>query len=499
MAGVIIPTSSAGAHHHQQSYSNDMPGPHPTSLSVILITSNGVGMGHLTRQLTVALSAQDELDPVLLSLSGALPSVRTAVARGRLPELSGVRTEYCPSRRSGWPPHGGPARRLRQLHPAYGWEAYFSDRIRALVAETDARLVLFDGVVPYAGLRSARRALPDTAFVWMRRGMWRAGVGSQWLEHSDLFDLVVEPGDFAAAGDAGLTATRQDAQRIAPISIADAITLHRQGEARRALGLDPDRPALLLTPGTGALEDVAAPVRAALATVRRHAPDWQVAVTSPALARHGVGNDDGVVLLHDTYPLARSLAAFNAAVSAAGYNSVHELLGAAVPTVLVPGQALGTDDQPGRAATLAAAGACLTVPPDEPRAMADSVARLLDPDTAEELRHHCRSLPATTGGVDAARLLLDLAGQANAPAGLAQGQPWGPPAWRRALPDPRTPVTWPDTDSSPAQGRRRRTSLRLTQELPPHRVGDDPVEHLVDNASAEYRQARQAIAHWIYR
>ena len=109
-------------------------------LPVLLVTSNGVGMGHLTRQLTVALSAPDTLDPVLMSLSGALPTVRTAVAAGRLPELAGVRTEYCPSRKSGWLPKGGPSRRLRELHPAYGWEPYVADRLRALVAETGATL-----------------------------------------------------------------------------------------------------------------------------------------------------------------------------------------------------------------------------------------------------------------------------------------------------------------------------------------------------------------------
>lgn len=468
-------------------------------MPVVLATSNGVGMGHLTRQLTLALSAPAGLDPVLLSLSGALPTVRAAVMTGRLPELSRVRTEYCPSRKSTWLPKGGLPRRLRKVHPAYGWEPYFRDRIRALVAETGARVVLFDGVVPYAGLRAARTALPDTAFVWMRRGMWRSGVGAAWLEHADLFDLVIEPGDFAAAGDTGPTATRHDARRVAPISIADAIELHDRAAAREALGLDPDRPALLLTPGTGALEDVASPVRAALSALRRLAPDWQVAVTSPALARHGVGSDDDVVLLTDTYPLARSLAAFDGAVSAAGYNSVHELLGAAVPTILVPGQSLGTDDQPGRAATLAEAGACLTVQPGDPQAMADAMTQLLDPETAEQLRQRCGLLPATTGGSEAAHLLVDLAGSASAPEGLAQGRPWGPPAWRRALPDLRTPVAWPITDHPAGSRHQGDPPLLLTETLPDHGVGEDPLEHLLDGASPDYRAARADIARWIYR
>lgn len=476
-----------------------MRGEPSTPLPVVLATSNGVGMGHLTRQLTVALGAREHLDPVLFSLSGALPTVRTAVAEGRLPELSGVRTEYCPSRRSGWLPKGGPALRLRRLYPAYNWEPYFADRICALVAETGARVVLFDGVVPYAGLRAARERLPGTAFVWMRRGMWGAGTGEKWLTHSGLFDLVIEPGDFAGAGDRGPTAARDDATRVAPISIREALTLHDRARARRALGLDPDRPALLLTPGTGALEDVAAPVRVALEVVRRHAPHWQVAVTSPALARHGIvadGND--VVLLTDTYPLARSLAAFDAAVSAAGYNSVHELLGAGVPTVLVPGQAVGTDDQPGRAATLAGAGACLAVDPADAEGMRRAVTCVLDPAAAAELSAACRDLPPATGGAQTARLVVDLAAGREPPAGIAAAGPWGPPVWRRALPDPRTPVDL-GTDPRSRPPHRGSRPLHVTEQLPPHRIGPDPLEHLVEGSSAAYRSARLDIARWLYR
>ena len=115
------------------------------------------------------------------------------------------------------------------------------------------------------------------------------------------------------------------------------------------------------------------------------------------------------------------------------------------------------------------------------------------------LRAACRELPDTTGGVEAARLLVDLAARSGPPQGLAEHGPWGPPTWRRALPDPRTPVTWPSAEGEPGAERRGRHPLRLTEELPAHRVGQDPLEHLVEGASAEYRRARADIARWIYR
>lgn len=465
-----------------------------SGLPVVLATSNGVGMGHLTRQVAVAASAPRDLDPILLSLSGALPTVRQAVAKGDLPELAGLRTEYCPSRRSGWLPERGVAAALRRRYPPYQWEPYVRDRLRALVAETGARALLFDGVVPYRGLREARAALPGTPFVWMRRGMWREGVGADWLEHASVFDAVVEPGDFAAAGDRGLTRDRTDAHRVAPVSIRGSIALHDRVAARAALGLDPDRPALLLTPGTGALEDVAGPVRAALAHVRATGAGWQVAVTSPALARHGLGDEQGVVLLKDVYPLARSLAAFDAAISAAGYNSVHELLGARIPTLLVPGLALGADDQLGRAQTLAAEGRCLVARPDDPAAIERGVAGLLDEGVRDALAQSCAGLPAATGGTETGALLVEIAQAASAPRPLDLDASWGPPPWRDRLPDLRTPVVWPGEESTGA-GRR---PLAITDELPPV-IGQDPVEHLVEGSSPGYRQVREQVARWIYR
>jgi predicted glycosyltransferase len=53
-------------------------------------------------------------------------------------------------------------------------------------------------------------------------------------------------------------------------------------------------------------------------------------------------------------------AAFDFAVSAAGYNSFHELLSARMPTVFIP-QERGFDDQLRRAETAYQSGACLLV------------------------------------------------------------------------------------------------------------------------------------------
>ena len=58
----------------------------PSPPVVIFMTSNGVGMGHLSRQLTLALSEPPREGSVIFSLSGALPRIMAASRSGELPE-----------------------------------------------------------------------------------------------------------------------------------------------------------------------------------------------------------------------------------------------------------------------------------------------------------------------------------------------------------------------------------------------------------------------------
>jgi predicted glycosyltransferase len=351
--------------------------------SILLVTSNGTGMGHLTRQTAVARALGDRADCVLLSLSSGISVV----------ESQGIRAEYLPSYQRPW-------------MPRQEWNTYLADRIVALAHEVKADVIAFDGVAPYRGVALARHRLPDTAFVWFRRGMWRVGRNAGALRTEPFFDLIIEPGDFAQRADNGLTASRPRTQ-IAPISLLDVIEPHDRGDAAATLGLDPSVPTALISLGSGAIGDDAV-AAAAAADVLRNA-GWQIATTKAALATSEYGLE-GVHVLRDIYPLAAFVNAFDLVVSSAGYNAVHEFIAAGVPTVLVPNTQTATDDQVARARTLADDGVALWVDPATHGAGVASAVR-----QAIELRHSLneasRSLAAKHhgGAQQAAELLLELA------------------------------------------------------------------------------------------
>jgi UDP-N-acetylglucosamine:LPS N-acetylglucosamine transferase len=355
--------------------------------TIILATSNGVGMGHLARASAIALALKEYANPIIVSMAGGIAEI---------PEFMGIRCEYIPGRDRMW--------MSREK-----WDAYLRDRLVALADETGARVMSFDGVVPYPGVIAAKVLHPKLALVWVRRGLWqkkpqRFVLGLQ----SQMMDYIVEPGDFARAYDFGPTAERKDARVTSSVSLFQKDTALSRDEARAVLGLDLNRPAVLVQLGTGD-SDVNEKMTAALSGLLGW-KDLQVILTKQPLDKDGkslapVGLDIRVVR---HFPLAQVLHAFDASVCATGYNGVHELLPAHVPTVFVS-NIRGTDDQEARAQWCHDMGFALRANQADLGDITATVRKLQDADVRARLSKKCAELPDPTGGAEIAKILYELA------------------------------------------------------------------------------------------
>ena len=469
--------------------------------SLLFMTSNGRGMGHLTRQLAVALAVGERADSSMLSLSLALPVVAAHRLRG----------EYCPS-------HDQPWVKGRR------WHEYLHDRVVALAREEGASVLVFDGVAPFNGLIKTRAQLAKTSFVWIRRGMWRWGRTETQLAKSRLFDLVIEPGDLAAEADRGPTAGRTDAARIPPTTMLDVVDRLPREAAARALGIDPSRRTLLVTLGSGRIGQIDAPgavvIKAALAS-----RDWQICITTSDIATNKLPLLDArrVTELAGVYPLARYLSAFDAAVSSAGYNAVHEFIPAGIPTLFIPNPDTLTDDQMARAHHLARTGLALAADPTDEEALARATARLLDPGEGAALAAACKALsPGRTSGgaASTAALVLALARVAqpgqrldpverlrrrgvraiNRMLGLAGIELTGRDAARPVRKIEETPATPVRVTDDPDAATTDPLPLLFTDRISPEILrGSRPVEHVMAGSSADYRAERRRIIEQFYR
>ena len=302
--------------------------------SVLLLSSNGAGMGHLTRLLAYARRLPAGTRTHVLSLSQAVPVVGQ----------EGIPWEYLPSQGA------------TGLRPV-SWRRLFAERVAETLDRLDPDVLVFDGTHPYSGLDVALATRPRTRAVWSRRGMWRPGRNVDQLDKSAWFDAVVEPGDLSAAADRGATVDAVDAVRVPPVTLVDREDVSTREQARQALGLPTEGSLALVALGAGNLNDTDDEVGAAAAALQ--ARGVGVCVTAPSIAERAYAGADVHLVRH--FPLSEHFAAFDLVIAAGGYNSFHEALRLGVPAVFVPNQETNLDDQAARTRHAAASGWALSV------------------------------------------------------------------------------------------------------------------------------------------
>lgn len=348
---------------------------------VLFVSSNGVGMGHLTRLLAIARRCSDRIEPVFLSMSQAAAVV----------EEFGYLVEFT-------------------AHHTYldldveRWNTALRAQLNEAIDFYDARTVVFDGNTPYRGLVDARLDRPMVPFVWCRRGMWRPGAGRTSLERERFFDAVIEPREIAQRYDRGLTGySRRRTFSVEPILLHEPYELLSRDAARAELGLDRDRPALLVQLGSGNNYNYREMMRLACDYALEHnlqlvVAEWLIAETErPTLPPD--------VLHLRRFPLSRYFNAFDGAISAVGYNSFHELIAYALPAIFIPNEHPTMDDQLMRAQFAQRQGMGLCVRTCEPYRLRDAIARILDPEQRESMIRRCRAAAFGNGAAAAARLI----------------------------------------------------------------------------------------------
>ena len=446
-------------------------------------------MGHLARASAIALALKPIANPIIVSMAGGIAEIS---------EYMGIRTEYIPGRDRDW--------MTRDL-----WDQYLRDRLVALVEETDAKLISFDGVVPYPGVIAAKVKAPHISLVWVRRGLWqkkpqRFVLGLQ----SAMMDYIVEPGDIARSYDHGPTSKRKDAELTSPVSLFQKDTALSREESRKILGLDPNRPAVLVQLGTGD-SDVNEKMTAALAGLIGW-KDLQVVLTKKPIDKDGNSlAPDGLDLKVIRYfPLAQVLHAFDAGVCATGYNGVHELLPAQIPTVFVS-NIRGTDDQEARAQWCHDFGFALRADQADLADITATVKKLQDSQVRTSLSAKCAELAEVSGSTEIAQIFLKLIADQSAikPGSLTYRRLMLQDHINRGMRHiayiglRRIALIYRKFRPHPDAAKMATVApifsqVTATAELRDLIKGDIRFEHMIAGASDAYKKRRQEIAHTAY-
>jgi UDP-N-acetylglucosamine--N-acetylmuramyl-(pentapeptide) pyrophosphoryl-undecaprenol N-acetylglucosamine transferase len=350
---------------------------------------NGLGLGHVTRLLAIARAVRRAAPAaeILFVTSSEADGViyREGFAAVKLPSKT-IR-EACGLGKSTY---------LRMAQ-SVTWSALSSFNADVLVVDTFPS-GSFEELLPVLGWRQKN--------VFVFREQRRESFQSALLMAAlPLYDLLIVPhDDVAQVGD--LPEPRK-AHAVGPIMIRERDELLSRADARYALGLPRDGFLLYGSFGGGGDGEAA---RALELTARAVAtlPDVHLVLGAGPLLRDPPGAGHARTVLGGRYPMLDVMPAFDAAVAAAGYNTVHELLFAGVASTLVPFERV-LDDQEARARALAEAGACLVCSPLTEAGMREAVRSLADADMRRHLARRARDIVPRNGAGAAARLILDVA------------------------------------------------------------------------------------------
>lgn len=291
--------------------------PGPARTRVLMVATNGMGLGHVTRLMAIAKYLPNWIEPIFLTLSLATDLVRQA----------GYAADYIPSFGKAGVKENS-------------WNDVFAMELATALNATGAQGVIFDSNHPFPGLLKVLKKRKDLAWVWIRRGMWQPHhkLSHQMQRH---FDLLLEPSELARAHDGGPTAKIGRALEVGPILLTEPGERVSRTQAAKRLEVDPGATNVFVQLGSRqnmGFEEIRTQLSMLL-------PREYVHVYEIANPLAPVQDSLDQVEERSVYPLAKYSKAIDLLITTAGYNGFHETIYHQIPTLFVPNEAPEMDHQ----------------------------------------------------------------------------------------------------------------------------------------------------------
>ncbi|KJE35849.1 hypothetical protein UF64_06980 [Thalassospira sp. HJ] len=355
--------------------------------SVLFVSTNGIGLGHITRLIAVANACQQDIKPVFAVFSAGV----------RMVEDAGYHCEHMSSNE------------YLGLLPK-DWHQVAACELEAIIRFHKPKAILYDGNVLYDAVSQAMSSM-RVPLIWLRRGFFKKTVSSSSLKAQSFATYVIEPGEAAADYDQGPSSLALETfdwprcyKQVSPVSIVGAKDFLTRNEARQKLSINDGGLKVLIQVGAGNLRDTEMLLDRLIGVLQQHdgveifVAQWPIA-DRPPLPRADVR-------ILRRYPLSPCLRAFDFVISAAGYNSFHELLMSRVPAIFIANKFTRLDDQVGRSRYAVDQGLALQADMETTDFNA-VIGEMMSQDVRERLRARLACLSWSNGAVDIADLLSE--------------------------------------------------------------------------------------------
>ncbi|WP_068316377.1 glycosyltransferase [Polycladidibacter hongkongensis] len=350
---------------------------------ILFVPTNGVGLGHAQRCSIVA----SELHQQSMVNFAAFPSC--------IPMLTRYGFDTVPL-----------VSRSAQLATPYANDLVNYHRIAANLNKGDT--LVFDGGYVFD---SIYRNIYEKQLhaIWIRRGLWQnTQNNSVALDREKAFNKVIVPLEALDALNQTIS-TGDHVYEVGPIAQHLELDVSQQQQIRARLAQQfqtPFRKLVVSMLGGGVAADRSAQLNT-LCSYFEQQNDilhlvviWPTAQVNPALY---TWQNTKIVKTHHALPLIKSC---DLLVSAVGYNTFHDVLYNAIPTLFVPQMASFMDDQAARATTASEAGLALDVEPTDFESLTYKIDEGLCPQTQASLTSALQSFNLPERGNQAAAEII---------------------------------------------------------------------------------------------
>jgi UDP:flavonoid glycosyltransferase YjiC (YdhE family) len=283
--------------------------------NVVFFSTNGSGIGHLTRVMAVAKRLSNNVQPVIVTTSKAI----------RWVAQEGFFVEHIPDTRE-------------MMAEKNGWNDFLYRRLFDILTFYEAKAFVFDGNFPYQGVVDVISDLEHLRSFWIRRGMWKedsGGSAEKALARQKFFDFVIQPTDFAQSKDKGMQPNQSGIlKEVAPIVYLNSEELIEAEQAKKELDLDLNKKSVFVQLGSGNYVDVTPSYKCAIEHLKSYS-DVEIVLGKSPITRDNFADQENVVII-EAYPISKYFKAFDFLISATGYNTFHECMTFGVPAIFIP-------------------------------------------------------------------------------------------------------------------------------------------------------------------
>lgn len=348
--------------------------------SILFVPINGTGLGHLTRCLAVSrvvTSRSPEKDISYFTTSIALPILH----------------------REGIPAYHLPPRSTHSDLNTGDWNRMLENNLHQVIQILKPNTFVFDGTMPYGGIRRVFSAYPKMKKIWIKRGLYRGNeIDAKLAKFVGDFDRIIVPGELASDFQKGALENKFD---VDPIVLGERVHLLVRDEACNTLGLDPARRTAYIQLGAGNINDIHGMTVQVIAALGKLA-GVQIVLGESPIAKRTISVADECKVISE-FPNYRYFNAFDLAVLAAGYNSVYEAMYFGLPAIFFPNLATASDDQMARARIAEREAGAFVFDRFDEEAFIAAASKIL---AARKLRRTKYMVPFENGAEAAAKIVL---------------------------------------------------------------------------------------------